>query len=79
MMAMSSMIIKKIALTYVLVDDKDATFARIVGRICDEIKQQPWIVVVYWLLERQIYCKYVNNQQLESPAVHDAINKIAAL
>ena len=62
-----------------LVDDEDATFARIVGKICDEIKQQPWIVVVYWSLERQIYCKYVNHQQREGPAVHDVINKIAVV
>ena len=58
-----------------LVDDEDATFARNFGRICDEIKQQPWIVVVYQSLERQIYSKYVNNKQHESPAVHDAIKK----
>ena len=62
-----------------LVDDEDVTFAHIVGRICDEIKQQPWIVVVCWLLEKQMYCKYVNNQQREVPAVHDAINKIAVV
>ena len=60
-----------------LVDDEDATFTRIVGRICEKIKQQPLIVVVYWSLERQMYCKYVNNQQLDGPAVHNAIGKIA--
>ena len=59
-----------------LVDDKDAMFARIVGVICDVIKQQLWIVVVYWSLERQMYCKYVNNRQSERTAVYDAINKI---
>ena len=58
-----------------LVDDEDATFARIVGRICDEIKQQPWIVVVYQTLERQIYCKYLNNQQREGPEIHRVIKK----
>ena len=60
-----------------MVDVKYSAFARIVGRICDEIKQQPWIVVVYWSLERQIYCRYVNNQQREGPAVHETINKIS--
>ena len=62
-----------------LKDDEYVTSACFVGIICDEIKQQPWIVVVYRLLERQIYCKYVNNQQREGPAVHDAINKIAVV
>ena len=62
-----------------LVDDKDVTFARIVGRICDEIKQQPLIVVVYWSLERQMYCKYVNNRQRDGTAVLDVINKIAVV
>ena len=66
-------------LTSVLVYEKGETFACIVGRICDEIKQQPWIVVVYWLLERQICCKYVNNQQHEGPAVHNGINKISVV
>ena len=56
-----------------LLDDKYATLAHIVGRICDEIKQQPWIVVVYHLLERQMYSKYVKNQQREGTAVHNAI------
>ena len=55
------------------VDEENATFACIVGGICDVIKQQPWIVVVYWSLERQMYCKYVNNRQHEGPEVHDAI------
>ena len=32
--------------------------------------------MVYRLLEQQMYCKYVNNQQREVTAVHDAINKI---
>ena len=58
------------------VDDEDATFARIVGGVFYVIKQQPLIVVVYRLLERQMYCKYVNNQQPEGPAVLDTINKI---
>ena len=58
-----------------LVDDEDSTFSRIVGRICDEIKQKPLIVVVYWSLERQMYCKYVNNRQREGPSVHDAMIK----
>ena len=62
-----------------LVHDEDATFARIVGRICDEIKQQPLIVVVYQSLERKMYCKYVNNQQREGPAVHNAIKKISVV
>ena len=52
-----------------LVDEKDTTFARIFGRICDKRKGQPQIVAVYWLLERQIYCKYLNNIQCEGPAV----------
>ena len=58
-----------------LVYDKEALFASIVGRICDEINQQQWIVVVYRLLERQIYFKYVNNQQHKGPVVHDVIKK----
>ena len=60
-----------------LLDDKDTMFACIVGKIGDEIKQRPWIVVVYWSLEQQMYCKYVNNQQREGPAVLDEIIKIA--
>ena len=32
--------------------------------------------MVYWPLERQMDCKYVNHQQREIPAVLDAINKI---
>ena len=62
-----------------LVDDKEATFAHIVDKICDETKQRPWIVVVYRSLEQQMYSKYVNNQQREVPAVHDAINKISVV
>ena len=60
-------------------DDEDATFACIVGKICDAIKQQPWIVVVYLSLERKMYCEYVNNMQCEGTAVLDAINKISVL
>ena len=62
-----------------LVDDKEATFACIVDRIYDKIKQQPWIVAVYQSLERQMYAKYVNNQQREVTAVNYSINKIAVL
>ena len=62
-----------------LVDYEDATFVCIIGGICDVIKQQPWIVVVYRSLERQMYCKYVKNQQRERTAVYDAINKIAVV
>ena len=62
-----------------LVDDKEATFACIVNRICDKIKQQLWIFAVHRLLERQMYVKYVNNQQREGPAVHNAINKISVV
>ena len=35
--------------------------------------------MVYQLLERQMYCKYVNNQQREGPALLNAINKIAVV
>ena len=38
-------------------------------KICDKIKRQPLIVVVYRLLKRQMYCKYLNNIQYEGPAV----------
>ena len=62
-----------------LVDDEDTTFAQIFGRICDRIIQQPWIVVVYLSLERQMYCKYANNRQLEGTAVLDAINIISVV
>ena len=62
-----------------LVDDEEATFACIVDIICDKIKQQTWIVVVYRSLERQMYEKCVNNQQCEGPEVHEAINKISVL
>ena len=62
-----------------LVDYEDAMFVFIIGGICDVIKQQPWIVVVYRSLERQMYCKYVNNKQSERTAVYDAINKIAVV
>ena len=58
-----------ITLTYVLVDDEDATFARIVGKTCKKRKRQPWIVSVYRSLERQIYCNYWNNIQCEGPSV----------
>ena len=58
------------------VDDDDATSARIVGGLCDIIKQQPWIVAVYCPLERQMYCKYVNNRQREGPAVQCRLIKI---
>ena len=61
-----------------LVDDEDAMFACIVGGVCDTIKQQPWIVAVYWLLERQMYCKYLNNRQREGPAVRVRLIKIIA-
>ena len=79
--------------------------ARIVWKICNKRKRQLWIVAVYRLTERQMYCnfwkhiqcdgpalqcmfwslqrkmyaKYVNNQQLEGLAVYDAINKIAVV
>ena len=62
-----------------LVDDEDATFARIVGIIGDKIIQQPWIVVVYRSLERQMYCKYANNRQREVTAVLDTINRISVV
>ena len=52
-----------------LVDDEDAMFARIVGKICDKIKRQTLIVAVYRSLERQKYCKYLNNIQCEGPVV----------
>ena len=58
-----------IALTFVSVDDEDAAFARIVGGVCDVIKEQLWTVVVYWSLERKIYCTSVKNIQREGPAV----------
>ena len=58
-----------IALIFVLVDNENTMFARIVGNICDKRKQQPRIVAVYWLLERQIYWKYLNNIQCEGLAV----------
>ena len=59
-----------------LVDDEEATFAYIVDRICDKLKQKPWKVAVYWSLERKMHEKYVNNQHCEGPAVNDAIKKI---
>ena len=45
-------------MTYVLVDDEDAMFARIVGKICNKRKQQPRKVAVYRSLERKMYCNY---------------------
>ena len=62
-----------------LVDDEEAMFACIIDRICDKLKQKPWIVAVYQSLERKMYAKYVNNQQREVPAVNGAINKIAVV
>ena len=38
-------------------------------KICNKIKQQPWIVAVYWSLERQIYFDYWKHIQCEGPAV----------
>ena len=38
-------------------------------KICDKRKRKPWIVAVYRSLERQMYCKYLNNIQCEGPAV----------
>ena len=38
-------------------------------KICDNIKQQPCKVAVYWSLERQVYCKYLNNIQCDGPVV----------
>ena len=61
-----------------LVDDEEKKFAPIVGTICDKIKQQSVIVAVYRSLERQMYCKYLNNRQLEGPAVRCSIIKIIA-
>ena len=65
----SSKIINESHLPFVLVDDKDATFAHNDGKICDKGKQQPWIVAVYFSLEWQMYCKYFNNIHFEGPAV----------
>ena len=62
-------------LSFVLVDDEESTFAYIVDRIYDKLKQKPWIVAAYRSLERKMYAKYVNNQQREGPAVNDAIKK----
>ena len=61
------------------VDEENATFACIVGGICDVIKQQPLIVVVYRSLERQMYCKCVNNRQYYGTVVLNAIKKIAVV
>ena len=52
-----------------LVDHEDAIFARIVGKICDKIKQQPCKVSVYWSLEQQVYYKYLNNIKCDGPEV----------
>ena len=38
-------------------------------KICDKREWQPWIVAVYRLLKRKMYCKYLNNIQCEGPAV----------
>ena len=62
-----------------LVDDEEAPFACIIDIICDKIKQQPLIFMVYRLLEWKMYYKYVNNIQREGPSVLDAINKISVL
>ena len=35
--------------------------------------------MVYGSLERQMYCKYVNNQQREGPAVHEAIKNSSSI
>ena len=66
-------------LTFVLIDEEEAMFAWIFDIICDKLKQKPWIVVVYRLLQRKMYAKYVNNQQREGPAVDYKINKIAVV
>ena len=44
---------RRIALIYVLADHEEAMVAHIVWKICNKIKQQPWIVAVYWSLERK--------------------------
>ena len=59
-----------------LVDHEDAMFARIVWKICDNIKQQPCIVAIYRSLEQQVYCKYLNNIQYEGPEVLCRLIKI---
>ena len=38
-------------------------------KICDKRKQQPWIVAFYWSLERQMFCKVLNNIQCDGPAL----------
>ena len=65
--------------TYLLVSWwRGRNVRRIVGKICDKIKQQLWMVAVYWSLERQMYCKYLNNGQRGGPAVHCRLIKIIA-
>ena len=52
-----------------LVDHEDASVARIVWKICNKRKQQPWIVPVYRSSERQMYCNYWKHIQCEGTAV----------
>ena len=58
-----------------LVDHEDAMFASTVRNICDKIKQQPCIVVVYRFLEQQVYCKCLNNIQCDGPELRCRFKK----
>ena len=52
-----------------LVNDEDATFARIVGKYVISKYKKLCIVAVYRSLEQKKYCKYLNNIQCEVPVV----------
>ena len=57
---------------------EDATFARIVGGVCDIIKQKPLIVAVLPVLRTTNVLRITNNKQREGPAVRCSMIKIIA-
>ena len=60
------------------VDHEDATFARIVGGVCDIIKQKPWIVTVLPDLRTTNVLRIKKNRQREGSVVHFRLIKIIA-
>ena len=60
------------------VDYEGATFARIVGGVCDIIKRQPLIVAVLTVLRTINILQITKNRQREGPAIWCRLIKITA-